>query len=50
MGKGLRGIAGSKKTPMDEAREGIIVQVLAHVPVRTFSQEQNVLKLTCSFK
>ena len=29
-----RFFAGPKKTPMDEAREALAVQVLAHVPVR----------------
>jgi hypothetical protein len=37
LGKKMRSkrfFADPKKTPMDEAREALAVQVLAHVPVR----------------
>jgi hypothetical protein len=35
-----RFFAGPKKTPMDEAREALAVQVLAHVPVIRIRKKQ----------
>jgi hypothetical protein len=46
-----RFFAGPKKTPMDEAREALAVQVLAHVPVRACPSGKTnwiVLKITCT--
>ena len=40
--------AGPKKTPMDQAREALAVQVLAHVPVRACQLGKQIgLSLKC---
>jgi len=46
-----RFFAGPKKTPMDQAREALASQVLAHVPVRAFQLGKTnwiVLKMSCT--